>query len=305
MDELTWNNITGNECNMSRVSIEQKLEVICLNGTSTKASTCDRLAHGISLSTPIIMTTFGVLGNILALIVLYASRREAQARRTVFFVMLSGLAWTDLIGLISVSPIAIITYANNLTWVGGAPLCRYHGFMMVSFGVVMPLIVCCMSVERFLAIKFSYYYARHITRRKAQLIFLGCWAVTTSFTALPFIGFGSYELQYPNSWCFLNFHRESTVDTVYAAMFSSLNIIAIVITILCNLVVAETLCRHRLRRRLRSSPSIDRKLSVSGIGSATSGTVIRQKHHSDMEAQMIWFLCLITIAFSVCWLPLN
>lgn len=230
---------------------------------------------------------------------------QAQARRTVFFVMLSGLAWTDLVGLLAVSPIAIITYANNLSWVGGVPLCRYHGFMMVSFGVVMPLIVCCMSVERFLAIKFAYYYARHITRRKAQLIFLACWAVTASFTTLPFVGFGSYELQYPGSWCFLNFHRESKVDTIYAAMFSSLNIVAILIMILCNLVVAGTLFRLRLRRRLHSSPSIDRRLSVSGIGSSTSGTVIRQKHHSDMEAQMIWFLCLITVAFSVCWLPLN
>lgn len=78
MAELALNNITENVCNMSRVNIEQKLEVNCLNGTSTKASSCDRLAQGISLSTPIIMTSFGVLGNILALIVLYASRREVE-----------------------------------------------------------------------------------------------------------------------------------------------------------------------------------------------------------------------------------
>lgn len=219
--------------------------------------------------------------------------------------MLSGLAWTDLIGQFAVSPIAIITYANNLRWIGGTELCRYHGFMMVSFGLVMPLIVCCMSVERLLAIKFSYYYAKHITRRKAQCTFLACWCVTTLFTALPFFGFGSYELQFPGTWCFLNFHRESKVDSIYAALFGSFNIAAIIIMILCNLIVAGTLFGMRRSRQLNSSPSVDRRLSTSGVGSTTSGAVIRTRRHSDMEAQMIWFLCLITVAFSVCWLPLN
>ncbi|CAG5119247.1 unnamed protein product [Candidula unifasciata] len=219
--------------------------------------------------------------------------------------MLSGLAWTDLIGQFAVSPIAIIAYANNLRWIGGTELCRYHGFMMVSFGLVMPLIVCCMSVERLLAIKFSYYYAKHVTRRKAQCTFLGCWCVTTLFSALPFLGFGSYELQFPRTWCFLNFHRESKVDSIYAALFGSFNIIAIIIMILCNLIVAGTLFSMRRSRQLNSSPSVDRRLSTSGLASTASGTIFRTRRHSDMEAQMIWFLCLITVAFSVCWLPLN
>ncbi|RUS88854.1 hypothetical protein EGW08_003399, partial [Elysia chlorotica] len=235
---------------------------------------------------------------------------QAQARRTVFFVMLSGLAWTDLSCQLAVSPIAIITYANKLQWVGGAPLCLYHGFMMVSFGMVMPLIICCMSLERLLAIKFSYCYTRRVTRRKALMTFLACWAVTMLFTILPFFGVGSYELQYPGSWCFLNFHRESRLDTIYAGIFSSINIIAILTMIASNLTVAGTLCRMRLSRHLANSPSLDRKLSLSGQFTPTStthapGTVIRSKRHSDMEAQMIWFLGLITVAFSVCWLPLN
>ncbi|CAL1530459.1 unnamed protein product [Lymnaea stagnalis] len=163
-----------------------------------------------------------------------------------------------------------------------------------------------MSFERFLAIRFSYFYARHITRRKAQLTFLGCWGVTCVFTALPFVGFGSYELQFPKSWCFLNFHKESLTDSIYAALFGIFNIVAICVMFVCNVSVAGTLFRMRQSRQLNSSPSIDRKLSLSGIaGSSTTGTVIRAKKHSDMEAQMIWFLGLITIAFSVCWMPLN
>ncbi|KAI8787322.1 prostaglandin E2 receptor EP4 subtype-like [Biomphalaria glabrata] len=305
IDELY--NGTEHVQNMSRVHLGEQ-DLICMSNGSGSNSTCTIPAGlGISLSTPILMMTIGVVGNVLALLVLYSSRREAQARRTVFFVMLAGLAWSDLAAQLTVSPIAIVTYANNLQWVGGTPLCRYHGVMMVSFGLVIPLIVSCMSCERFIAIRFSYFYARHITRRKAQLTFLACWTVTATFTALPFVGFGSYERQYPGTWCFLNFHKESVLDSIYAAMFAVLNIVAICVMIICNVVVALTLLRLRMSKHLNGSPSLDRRLSVSGVvgSSTTPGTVIRGRRHSDMEAQMIWFLCLITIAFSVCWMPLN
>ncbi|GFR89321.1 prostaglandin E2 receptor EP4 subtype [Elysia marginata] len=296
--------------NMSCVTLQRQLHALCSNVSMAGTEECNKSEQGINLAVPITMTTFGVCGNILALLVLYSSRQEAQARRTVFFVMLSGLAWTDLTCQLAVSPIAIITYANKLKWVGGRPLCLYHGFMMVSFGMVMPLIICCMSLERLLAIKFSYCYTRRVTRRKALMTFLACWGVTLAFTVLPFIGVGSYELQYPGSWCFLNFHRESWLDAIYAGVFSSINILAILTMIVSNLAVAGTLCRMRLSRRLSNSPSLDRKLSLSGQFTPSSttcapGTVIRGKRHSDMEAQMIWFLGLITVAFSVCWLPLN
>ncbi|KAK0062783.1 prostaglandin E2 receptor EP4 subtype [Biomphalaria pfeifferi] len=197
IDELY--NGTEHVQNKSRVHLGEQ-DLICMSNGSGSNSTCTIFAGlGISLSMPILMMTIGVVGNVLALLVLCSSRREAQARRTVFFVMLAGLAWNDLAAQLTVSPMAIVTYVNNLQWVGETPLCRYHGVMMVSFGLVIPLIVSCMSCETFIAIRFSYFYARHITRRKAQLTFLACWTVTATFTALPFVGFGSYERQYPGT----------------------------------------------------------------------------------------------------------
>lgn len=76
---------------------------------------CRQEGMGINLSTPIIMFATGILGNILALLVLYTSRKEAK--KTVFYTLLAGLAWTDLIGQLMTSPIAIIVYANNLKWI--------------------------------------------------------------------------------------------------------------------------------------------------------------------------------------------
>ncbi|XP_005104579.1 uncharacterized protein LOC101863044 [Aplysia californica] len=271
---------------------------------SSNVSTCDQ-----NVSSPILMLSLGVIGNILALLVLYSSKREAHARRTVFFVMLAGLAWTDLLGQLATGPVPIIMYLNNLQWVGGMPLCIYHGFMMISISVVTHLIVGCMSLERFLAIRFSYYYARRVSRFKAQMTFLICWVVTLLFASLPFLNFGSYEHQFPGSWCFLSFHSNSTSDAIYAGSFSMLNIVSIIIMIVCNTTVVITLIQLRRRRSLNSSPSVDRRLSFLGLGNSYStnmqGSVIRRKKHSDMEAQMIWFLSLITVAFSVCWLPLS
>jgi hypothetical protein len=45
----------------------------------------------------------GIVGNILALVVLYTSSNEAK--KTVFYTLLAGLAWTDLIGICLTSPI--------------------------------------------------------------------------------------------------------------------------------------------------------------------------------------------------------
>ncbi|XP_035827255.1 uncharacterized protein LOC101863285 [Aplysia californica] len=238
---------------------------------------------------------------------LFSVVQQAHARRTVFFVMLAGLAWTDLLGQLATGPVPIVMYLNNLQWVGGMPLCIYHGFIMISISVVTHLIVGCMSLERFLAIRFSYYYARRVSRFKAQMTFLICWVVTLLFASLPFLNFGSYEHQFPGSWCFLSFHSNSTTDAIFAGSFSMLNIISTTVMIICNTTVVITLLRVRKRRSLEGSPSAGRKVSVGSNSGALSaqGNVIRKKKHSDMEAQMIWFLGLITVAFSVCWLPLS
>ncbi|XP_067678376.1 prostaglandin E2 receptor EP4 subtype-like isoform X2 [Haliotis asinina] len=158
------------------------VDALCKDSGGGNA-TCNKQALGINLSTPILMLSTGVLGNVLALVVLYTSKKEV--RKTVFFTMLAGLAWTDVIGQMCAGPIAIITYANNLQWQGGDPVCKYHGFTMM-----------------------------------------------------------------------------------------------------------------RRTRRINNSPSIDRRLRVSG-----------HRHRNilemEMETQMVWFLGAITIVFCTCYAPLN
>lgn len=256
---------------------------------------CRQEGMGINLSTPIIMFATGILGNILALLVLYTSRKEAK--KTVFYTLLAGLAWTDLIGQLMTSPIAIIVYANNLKWVGGKPVCQYHAFAMILFGGLTPLLVCAMSIERLLALRFGYFHARVVTKKKAFVAIAVCWGIVMFYCTWPFVGLGSYEIQFPGSWCFLNFHKESVSDIIYASIFAATNIFIILLNLGCNIAVVVTLLQMRRKRISNNSPYCHRR---HGTNQSKSKSIKR-----EAETQMVIFLCAITAVFTTCWLPIN
>ncbi|XP_045158908.1 prostaglandin E2 receptor EP4 subtype-like [Mercenaria mercenaria] len=284
--------------NFTYISImrDNSVNALC-DGLSQNTSMCNKKGLGISLSTPILMNSAGILGNFVALMVLYTARREMK--KTMFYVLLCGLAGTDLLGQLMTGPIAIIVYANNLQWVGGDPLCKYHGFFMVCFGMITPLLVCCLSIERVTALRFPYYYERSVTKKKVVGLILSCWAFVLIFCCMPFIGFGSYAHQFPGSWCFLNFHRESTSDEAYAYTYAFINVIIISVIIIGNSLVMVTLVQMKKKklkkRNLTSSPSTERR----------NGSQRKSKLKVEEETQMIWFLFAITIVFTTCWFPLN
>lgn len=269
------------------VNMTDRTELGVVSGNSTAR-------QNLSILTPTLMMSTGILGNILALVVLYTSSLEAK--KTVFYTLLAGLACTDLMGICLTSPVAIAVYANNLQWVGGKPLCFYHAFVMIFFGVLTPLLVCTMSVERVMALRFSYFYKRTVTKRKAAFVVCGLWIFVAAFCSLPLLGFGSYERQFPGSWCFLNYHRESRTDIAYAYTFAILNIIVISVNLCCNLVVVVTLLQMRRKRIIENSPSMDRRNGVRKTKSS-----IRR----EVERSLVVFLCAITTVFTTCWLPIN
>ncbi|OWF34923.1 prostaglandin E2 receptor EP4 subtype-like [Mizuhopecten yessoensis] len=286
--EYMTNNYAGNG------SMKLSMETACGPGNGNGSTPCKEEGMGINLSTPILMLSSGLMGNTLALVVLYTMKKETK--QTVFFTLLAGLAWTDLIGQLMTGPIAIIVYANNLQWVGGEATCMYHAFSMICFGFLTPVLVCAMSLDRLIALKFTFFYARNFTRKKAQILVVVCWIIVLFVCSWPLMGFGSYEKQYPGSWCFLNFHKESKTDVAFATTYSVINLLLIVINFLCNIVVISTVINMRKKRIIQNSPSIDRK---------------RRPHRSksqkrlQSETQMVVFMCTITFVFSVCYIPFN
>lgn len=91
---------------------------------------------------------------------------------------------------------------------GGEHLCRFNGFVMICFGLSTPLIVSAMAIERFLFVKYTFFYTKHCAPSAARLVMLAIWGFVLFFGLLPMFGFGDYVLQYPKTWCFLDFRLD-------------------------------------------------------------------------------------------------
>ncbi|CAB1320089.1 unnamed protein product [Coregonus sp. 'balchen'] len=88
---------------------------------------------------PSIMFIFGVVGNVIAIVVLCKSRKEHK--ETTFYTLVCGLAVTDLLGTLLASPVTIATYVKG-SWPGGDPLCQYFGFILLFFSLAGLSIIC-------------------------------------------------------------------------------------------------------------------------------------------------------------------
>ncbi|XP_046334183.2 prostaglandin E2 receptor EP4 subtype-like isoform X1 [Haliotis rufescens] len=234
------------------------------------------------VAVPAIMFASGVFGNLLALFVLYRSRKDHK--RTVFYRLVGGLACTDLFGTAAVSPVTIMVYNNGRRWLGGQPLCNYFSFMMIFAGMATVLIVGAMAVERYVAIIHPYAYEAKFSSGKVIYILVGVWLFAFIVSCLPLVGLGTNVLQYPGTWCFFDVTGDKLTDKVFTYFYASVGLVVISMTALCNASVMCVLAR--MRRKLNMS----HKYSQSG--------------QLDNEAQMMVLLAGIILVFATCYAPL-
>ena len=264
--------------------------------------------HQVSLVAPISMSLLGIFGNALALFVLY--RTHGELRRSVFYTLVACLATTDMLGQTVTTPIVIVAYARG-GWPGGRPFCQLHGFLMVGFGLVTPLLVSLMALERVGALCCTYFTSRFLSRFRVRAALASCWVFAMGFAALPLVGFGTYEKQYPDTWCFLKFHfdRETVeegweADAVYSCLYAAINLLVIALSICSNVVVIAMLLRARQRRRVLTNNVVWRRTSSAArIYDGASQRRESMKKTGDLELQMVWLLCGMTLVFTCCWTP--
>nr|XP_045614200.1 prostaglandin E2 receptor EP4 subtype-like [Procambarus clarkii] len=247
---------------------------------------------GATIVSPIILSLSGVVGQIWALYYLYTSTRP-QHSRTVFFLLLSTLIWTDLAGKIITTTPALVAYLHH-TWAGGVPMCNLHGFSMMLVSLVTHLLVSTMAVERFLGIRHGYFYNKNITTSRTKLVLLCMWVFSVVFCALPLFGVGQYALQYPGSWCYVNIHvtaADPLLHRLYTNLFGAFTLLSLLVMVTCNVVVITTLLCLRLCR--------------GGCCNHSRCAPHRSSRQRELEMQMVVVLVVITVVFVLSWTPID
>lgn len=242
---------------------------------------------------PSIMFIFGVVGNVIAIVVLCKSRKEQK--ETTFYTLVCGLAVTDLLGTLLASPVTIAIYVKG-SWPGEDPLCQYFGFTMLFFSLAGLSIICAMSVERYIAINHAYFYNDYVDQKLAGLTLLAIYVSNALFCALPIIGFGQVKKQYPQTWCFLEWRSNKTSDAAYSYMYAGFSSLLTLVTVICNVLVCGALIR--MHRRYVRRTSLGTELGDPRRRGRSFG------HLAGAEIQMVILLIGTSAVVLICSIPL-
>ncbi|XP_068608610.1 prostaglandin E2 receptor EP4 subtype-like [Brachionichthys hirsutus] len=244
---------------------------------------------------PAIMFIFGVVGNVVAIVVLRISRKEQK--ETTFYALVCGLAVTDLLGTLLASPVTIATYVKG-SWPGGAPVCQYAGFVLLFFFLAQLCIVFAMSLERYVAINHAYFYNEHVNQRVAALTLFAIYMSNMAFCALPILGLGQVKLQSPGTWCFIDCHSERATGAAFNLMYACVNAAIVLATVICNVLVCGALILMHKRFIRRTSLGTDRR-GVAELGRRRSF-----RRLAAAEIQMVILLIATSAVVLVCSIPL-
>ncbi|XP_066514668.1 prostacyclin receptor [Hoplias malabaricus] len=252
-----------------------------------------------------IMFLTGVVGNLLALAILGVRQKGRRAKSSVFFILVTGLALTDLAGTCLLSPPVFVCYAHSTSLkglTGDMRLCELFAFALTFFSLASMLILCAMAVERCLAISHPYFYSKHVRRSFVKGMLVLIYLFTCAFCLLPFFGFGRYKQYCPGTWCFIKMEaegegmEEERMTLSFSLSYAILMALLITVVFICNGSVIVSLCRmHRSQITRRGSVvSAGRKKRLSSW--------FRQ---GEEEMDHLVLLACMTIIFVICSLPLT
>ncbi|KAG8003729.1 Prostaglandin E2 receptor EP3 subtype [Nibea albiflora] len=253
-------------------------------GNGTKNSSCGSVSVGF----PITMMITGMVGNTLALILVYISyRKKENKRKRSFLLCIGSLALTDLFGQLLTSPIVISVYRADLKWESidsSGNLCAFFGVCMTTFGLCALFLASAMAIERAMAITNPHWYSNHMKTSVTKQTLAVIWCLVLLFALLPIAGVGKYTRQWPGTWCFISAgDREVPGNMFFAITFAGLGIFSLLVTLSCNVVTIRGLI---IRCKTKSGTSQSSKQWER----LTTETVI----------QLLGIMCVLLI----CWSPL-
>lgn len=258
---------------------------------------CPLINHTMSGNprVPGLMFSAGVVGNLIALLLLEVHRRREQVRQrqSLFHILVTVLVVTDLLGTISLSPLVLASYATKVSLVGmNKHVCTYFGFSMTFFSLSTLAILFTMALERWISIGNPYFYERHVTKRCGYISVAFIFIVCICFSVLPLMNFGEFVQYCPGTWCFIHMQHEMIQHIVYVNLYATLMLVIISSVVLCNVSVICHLVLMYRRRKLNQGSTVRRNR--------------RYKRSLSMseEVEHMILLVFMTVAFVICSVPL-
>ncbi|XP_013928331.1 PREDICTED: prostaglandin D2 receptor [Thamnophis sirtalis] len=281
-----------------------------------------RLEPGQSVLPGSLLFAAGLLGNVLALWLLWQhhlkaklQRGQGRPRASAFYLLVSTLAATDLLGKCSLSPIVLAAYAHNRSLVDLWPpsaaseaspsqpeeeeirspgsLCQLFAFLMAFFGLASTVLLLAMALECWLSLGQPYFYEHHTSRRWGGLLTGAAAVLCALFCALPLLGFGSNVQYCPGTWCFI---RMAGVGRLYSVLYATLLGLLVLAVGLCNLGSMRSLYGMARRQPPRRTHPVDLQDAAAPSRLPSSG-------RTEELGQLV-LLALMTALFTICSLPL-
>lgn len=229
-----------------------------------------------------VFSALGLSSNLFAFVVLLKTFRRNHSRsRSSFLIFLCGLVVTDFMGLLVTGSIVVTFHVTQFNWRRLDPHCHFCNFMgmsMVFYGLCPLLLGAAMAVERFVGITRPFARSTNMSKSRAFSMVLMVWTFAGCVALLPLLGVGSYHMQMPGSWCFLNISSLGS-DLVFSLLFSLVGLLSIAVSFLLNTVSVVTLIK---------------------VCCGQDSTQRRRDYEVEMMVQLI----LIMVIASICWCPL-
>lgn len=145
--------------------------------------------------------------------------------------------------------------------------------------IASAMIVCTMSLERFMAIVFPYVY-KSIQKGSRSLVMLVCVWTLSAFLSSGHLLAGSHSrLFYPDSWCFVNFVSDNSTDLVFSFLYALTGLFLLITTFVTNVILVAVIIKKKCSK---------------------SSSLTADRHGTHI----ILFLFSVVLLFSICILPI-
>lgn len=240
--------------------------------------TWSTLAIGFLAPVVGLIILFGIIGNILVIIVLWQQQRRSRRTSANFFLI--NLAIADILASANLI-FMLATILNQGEWLFGEAFCKINGFLTVLLGAASLLTLCAISVNRYFKIVEEGKYNLIYTKSNTLKILVATWFLPFVLSIAPIFGWSEHEYQVGKCVCHFLFGRSIS----YTLTFSTfIVVLPFSIILFCYLKIYKIIKAHgaMIGNLRRSQPAV---------------------HVEDIKIATTLFI--VIVVFVICYIPAS